>query len=104
MNSDVKERYKEKLNLYCDGLDPYTLQMDSGSLPLGVQLYDINNYFMHHHSSYSRETFIAYKAMDAYKWVIGGWVQEIGSYTVRKGSIVVAKVNFNKIILIENNI
>lgn len=95
MNSDVAARYAEKIKRYCDGLDPYSLIMDNAVLPLGVQLYDINNYFMHHHSSYSRETFIAYKSMDAYKWVIGGWVQEMGSYIVRQGSIVVAKVNIS---------
>lgn len=94
MDLDVASRYLQKITSFCDGLDPYTLSMDRGSLPIGVQLYDINNYFMNHHSSYSRETFIAYKSMDAYKWVIGGWVQEIGSYNVRRGTIVVAKVHF----------
>lgn len=93
---DVNARYSYKINTFCDGLDPNSLQMDRGKLPLGVQLYDIQNYFMDHHSSYSRETFRAYKSMDAYKWVVGGWVQEIGSYLVQKGSIVVAKVNISE--------
>lgn len=104
MYNDVNLRYTIKVNTFCDGMDPNTLKMDRGTLPLGVQLYDIQNYFMDHHSSYSRDTFKAYKSMDAYKWVVGGWVQDIGSYNVQKGSIVVAKVIYlEKKILMEFN-
>lgn len=94
MEIDVARRYAEKLRTYCGGLDPYKLVVDRSFLPVGVELFDIQNYLLDHHSNYSRETFKAYKSMDAYKWFVGGWVQSIGSYLSAStdGTIVVAKV------------
>ena len=106
MNSkdiDVLSRYKQKIQDFCGGVDPYALRFEKSSLPTTVGYFDVVNYCIEKDSAYTRESFKAYKSLKAYEYYESGWVQEIQCKEIASGHVVVAKVclacrnyNFNQ--------
>lgn len=90
--AEVLIRYADKIKQHCCGIDPYNLVGDQDPLPCNVQNYDIQNYCIGKHSTYTKETFRAYKTLEAYKLYESGWVQSIISKNVATGNVCVARV------------
>lgn len=76
------ERYLEKLSLI-GGVDPYSIAVEdmvaitaATSYP-NIQYHDIYHYLINSPSPYSGADLKAYKSLDAYNFVINGWVRNI---------------------------
>lgn len=96
MDDEVLTRYDEKIKQHCGGIDPYTLDNIKAKDPLpdNVQFYDIQNYCIGRHSSYTKESFRAYKTLEAYNLYESGWVQSVMAKNVPTGKVSVAMVIF----------
>ncbi|XP_055525045.1 uncharacterized protein LOC129718359 [Wyeomyia smithii] len=93
MDSDsAKARYAEKIRKFCYGYDPYKWKQSDylkSSLPKNVTYYDIVEYLINRESPYTRESFKAFKSLDAYKNFRAGWITFLGSRLVDSGSCIV---------------
>ena len=93
MNADVAARYNNKTEKFCAGIDPFDLKCEKSPLPRNVGYFDVCNYLINKDSSYTSESFKAYKSLEAYKFFENGWVQSVECKQIRTGYIVVAKVS-----------
>lgn len=90
--ADVLAIYRQKIENFCGGIDPYNLKLEKTSLPTNVGYFDVANYCIGKDSAYTRESFKAYKSLQAYQYYENGWVQAIESKKITSGSIIVAQV------------
>lgn len=97
--ADVHARYKEKIEKFCDGIDPNVLKIKncSDTLPRNVIHFDIITYCINKDSAYTLERFRCFKSMDSYLFFESGFVLEIGCKRIRNGSLVLAKVSALKV-------
>ena len=91
----VKQRYVKKLNLVSKTMDdPYTFSaalITPHSVP-AIEYPDIYNYLIETHSIYTKEDMKAYKSLDAYKYLLAGWVGEVSVNCIaNSGGIVVVR-------------
>lgn len=95
---DVENRYKEKVMLFCNKLDPFELKLTENcdALPTNFGYFDLVNYCLHKDSPFTRNDFNNWKAMDAYKYYESGWVQTIGCKKIDSGTIIFADVRVQK--------
>lgn len=87
-------RYDQKVNEYCDGIDPFTLKKADDPLPRNVTYFDVFHYCVDRDSPYTYESFKAHKSLDAKLYYEGGWVQSVMCKRLTNGYICVATVNF----------
>lgn len=90
-------RYTEKVDLFCDGVDPFSIpetEYSTSLLPKNVQYFDVFNYCINKSSAYTLEAFRAYKSLDAYKMFECGWIQDIASKEVSVGCLISAHVSY----------
>lgn len=92
MDADVLERYSQKINDYCGGIDPYSLKSAKDPLPCNVHYFDVCNYCIDKDSSYTQQSFKAYKSLEAFKLYESGWVQSVLCQKISTGSILLARV------------
>ncbi|KAJ6639622.1 hypothetical protein Bhyg_12369 [Pseudolycoriella hygida] len=92
MEADAKIRYDQKVKDFCGGIDPFTLTVAKCPLPRNVAYFDICNYCIEKDSSYTHESFKAYKCLDAYQYYENGWVQSLLCKKIDTGSIILARV------------
>lgn len=92
---DVMQRYQEKISKFCDGINPYELDIKScvDPLPNNVNYCDIINYCLYQQSSYTLNEFRNYKAIESYKFYESGWIRNVGCKKTKIGWIVIALVN-----------
>lgn len=92
--SEVTTRYNFKINEFCDGNNPYEcpIKTCTDALSTNVTYYDLVNYVISMSSSYTLESFRAYKTTEAYKFYQSGWVTELGCKKISKGYIVISRV------------
>ncbi|KAG4073405.1 hypothetical protein HA402_005568 [Bradysia odoriphaga] len=88
---DVSRRYSEKVAL-CETIDPYTINMDEPmvieDLPK-IRLLDIWNYLTSTKTTYSKEEFMANKALGAHQFFESGWVRKIVARRLPNNKVVV---------------
>lgn len=77
-----RSRYNQKIGQHI-GYDPYTLKKsdfshDLADLP-GVEAIDITNYLVLQTSYYTASQMKAYKSLEAYNYLVCGWVNDLGS-------------------------
>ena len=84
LDLDSKKRYSNKLTVVIGGIDdPYTykkedsIKQDQKDLWPCVEYPDIYNYLVTTPSCYTKNQLKAYKSLDAYKYVVDGWVSNI---------------------------
>ena len=84
LDLDSKKRYSNKLTVVIGGIDdPYTykkedsIKQDQKDLWPCVEYPDIYNYLVTTPSCYTKDQLKAYKSLDAYKYVVDGWVSNI---------------------------
>lgn len=96
--ADVAERYEHKIQIFCSGIDPYTLDMFkcNDCLPHSVTYFDVVEYCINNDSSYTLQSFKAYKALDAYNFYISGWVKKIACKKHAGGYIVITNVHHSQ--------
>lgn len=95
MDVDVLARYKQKVNDYCEGIDPCGMKSEKTPLPRNVGYLDVYNYcIIGKDSAYTHESFKAYKSLEAFQNFEQGWVQSFECKKITTGFVVVAKVSF----------
>lgn len=92
MEPEVLLRYTQKVQQHCCGIDPYKITICNDPLPRNVHYFDIYNYCIEKDSSYTHESFKAYKSLEAFKMYESGWVQSIMFKKITTGSFCVARV------------
>lgn len=96
MYQDVTNRYNRKVKDHCEGIDPFILDFKKceDPLPEEVGFFDVVNYCVNKDSTYTNESFKSYKALDAYKYYVDGWVKDIACRKLKNGFIVITKVRY----------
>lgn len=92
MEPEVLGRYLQKIKDFCGGIDPYTLKSPKDPLPCNVHYFDVCNYCIEKDSSYTQQSFKAYKSLEAFKLYESGWVQSVVCQNISTGSILLARV------------
>lgn len=67
----------------------------SRSAPEAVGFFDVVNYCVNNDSSYTNDSFKSYKALDAYKYYVEGWIKEIACRKLKDGFVVITKVRYS---------
>ena len=80
LEEDAKKRYNTKLDIISEKLDdPYSLSaltITPQNLP-DVQYPDIYNYLINTPNTYTKDDLKSYKSLDAYKYLLSGWVGDL---------------------------
>lgn len=84
LNDSGKKRYREKLDLIGTGVvDPYVTRSrvshSDDYFPL-VEWPDVYNYLINAPSPITRQALKAYKSLDAYKYMVSGWVGDLCAF------------------------
>lgn len=79
-DSDVRERYTEKIRL-CEGIDPYLINFkesarDPSMLP-SIDMDIISDYLLMERSWYTGEAYSAKKSMDAVNIFLSRWILDV---------------------------
>lgn len=81
-----------------DGLDPFTLDMDTLNYSLDgvppVTNMDIISYLVFSHSFYTKDQMKAFKSLQAYKYFDSGFVLKVGTIVRNGVFVLVGKVIF----------
>jgi hypothetical protein len=86
LKEDAKRRYVEKLDSISTEMnDPYTFPPNmirpADSFP-DLQYPDIFNYLVNMPSVYTKDDLKAYKSLDAYKYLLAGWVGNVSIHII----------------------
>ena len=79
--NDVMSRYSFKVTIFCDGVNPYDLEIKNckDPLPATVAYFDVVNYCINKESLYTFEYFLeSNKALESYNIYESGWMRESG--------------------------
>lgn len=85
------ERYIEKIQIV-DGIDPYTMSFDSGTLPLTVDFDKICSYLIFKNSFRTGQPHMNRKSLDSYKSFQAGFVKKVEGCKCRDVFVVFGKV------------
>ena len=93
LDDAAKKRYVQKINSISEKLDdPYTFSaphlITPQTLP-DIQYPDIYNYLIESPSVYTKDDLKAYKSLDAYKYLLTGWVGEVSVHCIENSNRVV---------------
>ncbi|CAH1254292.1 Hypp1335 [Branchiostoma lanceolatum] len=92
----VRQRYQEKISAV--GIDPFLIQdeqLDADRLP-PMESLDLVSYLVLETSFYSQERFKAYKSLEAYNYVVSGFVESVKGKRMDGKHVVVGKVKHSQ--------
>ncbi|XP_066272266.1 uncharacterized protein [Branchiostoma lanceolatum] len=92
----VRQRYQEKISAV--GIDPFLIQdeqLDADRLP-PMESLDLVSYLVLETSFYSQERFKAYKSLEAYNYVVSGFVESVKGKRIDGKHVVVGKVKHSQ--------
>ncbi|KAK1902740.1 Protein FAM186A, partial [Dissostichus eleginoides] len=82
LNEPARRRYREKITAHI-GYDPYQLKKSDFSRDLSdlpaVEAMDITSYLVLHTSYYTASQMKAYKSLEAFNYLVCGWVNDLGT-------------------------
>ena len=100
LDTITKARYLDKLKII-DGKDPY--EVDKGEWKkTDIEKWpdlcypDVVNYLVCSQSVYTLNELKAYKSLQAYNYLISGFVQDLGHTVINGKSVFLAKINISK--------
>ncbi|XP_043227776.1 uncharacterized protein LOC122384449 [Amphibalanus amphitrite] len=100
-DATARKRYKEKLDIYLGGVDPYEIPVrnweDNVDLWPSVSYIHVGMYLLCSSSPYTQDQLMDYKNLDCYQKFVSGWVREVLVRKVPGGKVLlIAKVNHSQ--------